>query len=138
MNRGVKTYLCSKVIAIFGSHIFTGFAEDGVITIEPRGSGVTTSVGIDGEVARSMDPDSGARIKLSLKQTSPSNEYLENLYEYDRETGEGTAPLMIKDLSGRVIWESSTAWISQKASYTRGKAIAMQEWQFETESTEIH
>lgn len=94
----VKTYNPKEVTIAWGNHIVTGYADDSFVTIDPGGDGITKKVGCDGEIARSITPDDTAIVKISLLQTSDSNKYFQEGHNYDRKTGDGLAPLLIKDL----------------------------------------
>ena len=88
----MKTYDPKKVLVIFGTRQLKGMAEDSIVSIAPQGEGLQTFVGADGEVARSLDPNATFEVTVSLSTASTSNEYLSNMYNYDRETGNGVAP----------------------------------------------
>lgn len=128
----MKTYRCKDVLASFGSHSLTGYGEDDFISIEPNGEGTQKKVGCDGEVARSMDPDTTYKGKISLLQTSPSNKELERLYTLDQTTGDGHFPMLITNRRGGTQFKTSDAWIKNRAPRTYGKGIKMIDWEFET------
>ena len=102
----MKTYDPKKVLVIFGARQLKGMAEDSIVSIAPQGEGLQTFVGADGEVARSLDPNATFEVTVSLSTASTSNEYLSNMYNYDRETGNGIAPLMVKDLAGATLFSA--------------------------------
>lgn len=132
----MKTYDPKKVIVIFGARQLKGMSEDSIVSIEPQGDGLQTYVGADGEVARSLDPDATFEVTVSLSTASTSNEYLSNMYNYDRETGNGVAPLMIKDLAGSTLFSAPEAWIANFPKSSKGTAIDTQEWVFHTGQVE--
>jgi hypothetical protein len=111
-------------------------SEDSIVSIAPQGDGLQTYVGADGEVARSLDPDATFEVTVSLSTASTSNEYLSNMYNYDRETGNGVAPLMIKDLAGSTLFSAPEAWIANFPESSKGIAIDTQEWVFHTGQVE--
>ena len=132
----MKTYDPKKVIVIFGARRLKGMSEDSIVSIKPQGDGLQTYVGADGEVARSLDPDATFEVTVSLSTASTSNEYLSNMYYYDRETGNGVAPLMIKDLAGSTLFSAPEAWIANFPESSKGIAIDTQEWVFHTGQVE--
>ena len=132
----MKTYDPKKVIVIFGARQLKGMSEDSIVSIKPQGDGLQTYVGADGEVARSLDPDATFEVTVSLSTASTSNEYLSNMYNYDRETGNGVAPLMIKDLAGSTLFSAPEAWIANFTKSSKGTAIDTQEWVFHTGQVE--
>lgn len=133
----VRTYDCRKVIVTFGTHMVTGYAEDSFVSIEPAGEGISTVVGCDGEIARSMDPDKTANIKLTLLQTSDSNQYFNKIQKLDNATGMGLMPLMITDLRGMTLFHADEAWIVKQAPVNYGKATQNREWEIRTGEADI-
>ena len=132
----MKTYDPKKIIIIFGVRQLTGMSEDSIVSIKPNGEGLQTYVGADGEVARSLDPDATYEVTVSLNTTSNSNDYLSNMYNYDRETGNGIAPLLIKDLAGTTLFSAPEAWVSNMPEASRGLTVDKQEWVFRTGQVE--
>ena len=132
----MKTYDPKKIIIIFGVRRLTGMSEDSIVSIKPNGEGLQTYVGADGDVARSLDPDATYEVTVSLNTTSNSNDYLSNMYNYDRETGNGIAPLLIKDLAGTTLFSAPEAWVSNMPEAGRGLTVDKQEWVFRTGQVE--
>lgn len=132
----MKTYDPKKVIVIFGARRLKGMSEDSIVSIKPNGEGLQTYVGADGDVARSLDPDATYEVTVSLNTTSNSNDYLSNMYNYDRETGNGIAPLLIKDLAGTTLFSAPEAWVSNMPEASRGLTVDTQEWVFHTGQVE--
>jgi hypothetical protein len=132
----MKTYDPKKIIIIFGARQFTGMSEDSIVSIAPNGDGLQTYVGADGDVARSLDPDATYEVTVSLNTTSNSNDYLSNMYNYDRETGDGIAPLLIKDLAGTTLFSAPEAWVANMPEASRGLTVDTQEWVFRTGQVE--
>lgn len=132
----MKTYDPKKIIIIFGARQLTGMSEDSIVSIAPNGDGLQTYVGADGDVARSLDPDATYEVTVSLNTTSNSNDYLSNMYNYDRETGDGIAPLLIKDLAGTTLFSAPEAWVANMPEASRGLTVDTQEWVFRTGQVE--
>ena len=128
----MKTYDPKKVLVIFGARQLTGMAEDSIVSIAPLGDGMQIFVGADGETTRSVDPNATFEITVSLSTVSTSNEYLSNMYNYDRETGNGIAPLLVKDLAGATLFSAPEAWIANFPESAKGRTIDTQEWVFNT------
>ena len=132
----MKTYDPKKIIVVFGSRQLTGMAEDSIVTISPLGDGMQIYVGADGDVARSVDPDATFEVTVSLNTTSNSNDYLSNMYNFDRATGNGVAPWLIKDLAGTTLFSAPEAWIANMPEASRGLTVDTQEWTFNTGQVE--
>ena len=132
----MKTYDPKKIIIIFGVRRLTGMSDDSIVSIKPNGEGLQPYVGADGDVARSLDPDATYEVTVSLNTTSNSNDYLSNMYNYDRKTGNGIAPLLIKDLAGTTLFSAPEAWVSNMPEASRGLTVDTQEWVFHTGQVE--
>ena len=128
----VLTYNPKKNIIIYGAKQLTGFAEDDMITIKPLGDGMQIFSGADGEVGRSIDPNSTYEVTVSLATSSKSNDYLSNCFNKDRKTGNDMLPLIIKDLSGSTLFFAKQAWIKNFPESKRGRKISNQDWTFNT------
>lgn len=128
----VKTYNPKEVTVACGSHIVTGFADDSFVSIEANGDGITKKIGCDGEIARAVSPDNTYKVKISLLQTSDSNAFFSQMFDMDRETGEGMFPILIKDLKGGLVFSTEAAWVLKRSSVTRGKETNNREWELDT------
>lgn len=133
----VRTYDPKQVTVALGSHIITGYADDSFIEISPSGDGITKKVGCDGEVERAVTPDDTYSVKLTLLQTSPSNSFLQERYKYDRQTGDGMLPLLIKDLRGGLVFSSENAWVTKDVTRVRGKEGNNNAWEIDTGNGEL-
>jgi hypothetical protein len=58
------------------------------------------------------------------------------MYNYDRETGNGIAPLMVKDLAGATLFSAPEAWLANFPEASKGRTIDTQEWVFHTGQVE--
>jgi hypothetical protein len=73
------TYDFKKVSVIIDGVIITGFMDGEVIEVEKNEDDVTPHVGVDGEVTYAESADQTGKIKLTLKQTSASLPFLQQL-----------------------------------------------------------
>ena len=124
------TYDPKKVIVLFGGVEITGFAEDSMIKVKPMSEGSSSIVGAHGDVVRTISPDNRHEVTLSLLQSSASNDVLAVIYQRDKSVGDGVLPLVIKDLSGRMTFVDSQAWIvnNPEVNRTNDAADGGQEW----------
>lgn len=129
MRGDVTVYSQKNIICSMGTHILSGYAEDGFITITPQGDGVTDEVGADGEVVVSIPDDPRFEIKLVLQYGSRSNQWLLKQYNNNKQNpGSGMFNMQIKDMGENPDFTASKAWVSKPASYAYGKASSTQEW----------
>lgn len=134
MADAIKTYNPKEVVVACGTHIVSGYADDSFISIEQNGDGITKKVGCDGEIARSISPDNTYKVKITLLQNSDSNSFFSNIADYDRATGNGLFPVLIKDLRGGLLFATEAAWVIKKSPATRGKETNNREWEIDTAS----
>lgn len=126
------TYDPSDILLVVANVLITGYADGTFIQIEEQSDGITSSVGADSEVARSISPDPRIRIRCTLMQTSTSNDWLTGLYAADRYTGSAMFSVLLKDLRGTTLIASSQAWIVKMPTVSFAKtADQHREWTIE-------
>ena len=128
----MNTYNPREVLCTLGSHIVTGYADDSFITIEEKGDGISSKTGCDGEVVRAIDPNRQYTVKIAMLQYSDSNKFLQEQYAKDKENGDGTFPILIKDLKGGLVFSADFAWVQKGPSRAYGKETNNREWTLDT------
>ena len=128
----VKTYNSKYVMVALGNHSVSGLADDSFLTIEPLGSGILSKSGCDGEVSRAVDPNSQYSVKVTLLQTSDSSKWLQKMHNRDKDTGDGTFPIMVKDIKGGMLFQADEAWVVKETSRQYGKDTNNREWEIQT------
>lgn len=128
------TYDPKKVVVLFGGLEITGFAEDSIIKIKPMSDGINSIVGAHGDVVRTISPDGRHEATINLLQSSSSNDLLAVIHARDKSVGDGVLPLVVKDLSGRMTFYDSLAWIvnNPETNRTNDAADGSQEWTIHT------
>lgn len=115
-----------------GNHVVSGYSDDNFVGYEKNGDGTATKYGCDGEVVRSIDPNTSYKVNLSLLHTSETNNYLQNKYNQDQETCDGFFPVMIKDLRGTVLFQADYAWVAKPAGRSFGREAPNTDWEIQT------
>ena len=129
MRGDVHVYSPKNIIAAFGSHMPSGWAEDSFITITEQGDGVTDTAGADGEVVVSISDDPRFEVKVVFSYGSATNNYLLNMYNRNKQVpGSGFFNILIRDLGDNPKFQASTAWVSKGAPIVYGKTASTQEW----------
>lgn len=123
------TYNPKKVTCSLGNHIVSGFADDSMITVEFAGDGTSYVSGADGEVVRSIDPSEIYTVKLAVLQTSPTNAFLQNMFDKDKKDGNGAFNININDILGKEKFVAEVGWVTKPASFVRGKTQNNREWE---------
>ena len=123
MAKQVKTYDPKKVLTNFCGIPVTGYVEDTFIAISSEGEGIKAIIGCDQEVVRTIDPGSVLKtIKISLLQSSDTNDLLSNIHDRDNQQGDGIGSLLITDLTGKTYLAADQAWITKKPEINRGRS----------------
>ncbi|MCK5603150.1 DUF3277 family protein [Candidatus Pacearchaeota archaeon] len=127
-----KNYTFSNINVIFGILELQGYADgDDVVDIDPDTEQFTKLVGAKGDVARSQTNDNSCTVTVKLLQTSLSNKELTRLFNIDRETGAGAAPMIINDKETGETYTINNAWIQKIPKVTRGQGVNQMEWVFQ-------
>lgn len=127
-----KTYNSKKITIGLGTHMVSGYADDSFVTITPSGDGITVKQGCDGEYVRSVSPNNTFLVKLELLHYSATNSFLQNKYNQDQKDGTGTFPIIIKDITGGMLFNASEAWVTKPAERGYGKEANNRSWEIQT------
>lgn len=122
----------NNVVITFASLPIQGFADGSFIVIEPVSDAFNWVVGADGETARSKSMDKRRIARVTLLQTSDSNDVLSEIHRLDVEAanGAGIAAFTVTDLSGRTQCIEPQAFILRAPNVELGKEIGPREWVF--------
>ena len=72
-------------------------------------------------------------IKVTLLQTSDSNSFFQKQHNIDMSPGgDGTFPIMVKDMRGGLLAQADQAWVTKPATRVRGKESNNNEWEIQT------
>lgn len=115
----------------------SGFSEGTFLEVERNEPTWNTVVGADGLVTRGKTNNYSGMLKLTLKQSSPSNDILSGFLAIDEATNRGVVPVLVKDLSGNSIYFSARAWINQYPTSTFGKDISDRTWSMTLDEVDI-
>lgn len=132
----LKNYNPKLVLCTLGAIPISGFADGTFLKIERKSDAFNQKVGADGESCRTRTNDNSAKISVTLMQSSASNDLLSAQHSLDKAlpAGLGTSALLIKDLSGRTLFEAAQAWIVKEPDQEFGKEAADREWVIETDN----
>jgi hypothetical protein len=128
MASEVRTYGSGQVLVLVGGVPLTGLGEDTFVEIAPMTDRVTSAVGADGEIARSISSDRRHTVTITLQQTSPSNDILSGFAQVDELTGSAVLPVLVQDLTGRTMFAASQGWISGMPTVSFGNEVGTREW----------
>ena len=124
-----KNFSFKNVNVIWGIIEIEGYSEgDDAVSIVSDKDQFTKKIGVKGDVARSQTADNSCTITVKLLQTSVSNKLLMAAYNADRETGAGTAPLVVNDKETGETYVVNNAWITKLPDITRGENVNDMTW----------
>lgn len=126
----LRTYDPKKVIVNVSGVPMSGFADGTFVMCERTSDSWSDVAGTDGAISRAKSNDKRGTIMLTFQQTSPSNDVLSGIAALDAEKNAGIVPILISDLSGRTLVESSFSYVRRPPNVEFGKEITNREWTF--------
>lgn len=111
-----------------GVHQLSGFADGTFVSITKDNPTYTTHESSDGVVSRKYNSSKVYTVKLTLANTSESNQVLTYAAALDAATQMGKFPLIIKDQLGSSLFFSLTSWIETLPDSSFSTSITGREW----------
>lgn len=124
----LKTYDPGLVVLTVGGVPIKGFADGTFITVERTNDMYSKVTGADGIVSRAKSQDKSGSITITLAQTSSSNDVLSAFAAQDELSNTGVVPVNCKDLSGRSVYFTATAWVRKMPNSEYSKEVSDREW----------
>jgi hypothetical protein len=111
-----------------------GYAPGTVIEISRDEDDFKDECGADGEVCVMANSDERGTVRVTLLQSSASNDVLSGLAAVNKGSTVagltvGKGSLQCKDLNGRMIVSAETAWVKKPADVTLGDEIQTRVWE---------
>jgi hypothetical protein len=126
----VATYDPKKILAIYGLIPLSDFGEGSFIEVTPDQDDFRTEVGTDGTVDFVRNIGLTYTVKMSIAQTSITNDLLSAARLLDLSTNTGPLPLAIKDLQGLTTVFFRYARIVKSPSASYSGSTQPREWIF--------
>lgn len=128
MGLGTKAWDPAFNILVIAGFEIKGYAEDSkVVATFPELFNM--KVGLDGEVGRGKTNNKTSQWKISLMQTSLSNDVLSNIFLADDGTPAGTVvPLFFKNVNGTTEIKAATAWVVGWPEHGVAAEVGTNEW----------
>lgn len=132
----IRTYDPKEVrISVAGVTIL-GFPDGTFISAERLSESFTHVEGIDNFNTRIKTNKKAGSIKITLQQSSPSNNYLSTLFIADENTGDGIVPISIIDFKGDSKVIAPQCYIMKLPLVEFSNDISTREWEFYTSGYE--
>lgn len=112
-------YDVKKITAVVDGRYLTGFSKDNKVEAEMAENRLIEYIGVDGNVDFSKNSNNAGTVKITLKSTSPSIRYLNNLANRRK-----IFPLSIVDLNDNGVNATGTeAFVRKPILPKKGKEI---------------
>lgn len=134
----MKTYDFKNVTLTGGIYTFTEFDEGG-ISWTPDHALYTKKKGAGGEISRSKATGLAGKFKVSLKQTSAANAFMNALYLLDQSGNAGAVTWQLKDNSsdGTLI-VTPNGWVETLPELKWGEGEDMIEWSIDCDNCVVN
>lgn len=128
---GLLKYDPAEVKLIFGAiPVHHGAAKGTFITVEREQVSWRLIKGTDGEGIRVRTQNFSARVQLTVRAGSGTNDYLSAVSATDDITGVFTVPLTLKDGSGRSLYISPLAFVESPTDVSYSDQEGLNTWAF--------
>ena len=127
-----SNYSPDLIVITWGSIVFAGMADGTFVTAERSEDAYSLKVGATGAQTRVRSLNLSGSVKVTLQQSSLTNDLLSAAYEEDQAFNTFiTLPIMIKDLNGNTLIHATNSWIKKLPTVEYGKDLTNREWTFE-------
>lgn len=116
--------------AIAGAIKFGGFMAGVFVTADYDEAQVTYKPGGDGEISVIINPNSTAKLVITLAQGSPTNDALSTKVASSVRNFFPAGPLQLRDLNGTTYVNSKDAFLEKFAKVEFGTDLAGRQWTF--------
>lgn len=130
------TFDIKKCIVLVGIARIQGFADGEAVSVELDDDLYQKVTGADGDASRARRHGLAASAKITLMQTSPSNDILMAIAVADRVNNAGVVPFTVKDLLGTTTLFGAYAWVKKTPVVAMGKELTNREWMLDIASIE--
>ena len=122
-------YSPKKISVVVGLVPLIMFSDNSMVELTEEDDDFKLYKGIDGTFSRALNPGSVVMCKISLQQTSPSNDHLTALRNADKASGLFPFPVAVKDLNGTSLHSASHCFFKKGAGKKYGSAVQAVDWE---------
>ena len=126
----LRKYAPDDVAVTIGTQTITGFQKGTFIEADRDVDTAEIDVGSDGEATLIISPNQAGKVKFTLQQASPSNDYLTTLFQALQQKNMSTAvvPLDVNDKNGTTQVTAKQAVTQRPAKVTFADKAEGREW----------
>jgi len=135
MSSGItRKYAPDDVTVVVGTQAVFGFQPGTFVEIEPDVDTATMDVGSDGEATLVISANRAGKMKLTLQQSSPLNDFFNTLYQalIQKNTGVAVVPFRMADKNGSSLAQAKQCVVMKPTKLTFADKAEAREWTFIT------
>lgn len=128
----LRKYAPDDVTFTVGTQAVYGFVEGTFIEADRDVDTASISVGSDGEATLVISPNKAGKVKCTLQQSSPLNDYFSSLQQAleQKNTSVAIVPIQVEDKNGTTLVSAKQAGTMRPAKVTFADKPEGREWTF--------
>lgn len=133
MSSGIlRKYAPDDVAVTVGTRLVTGVHEGSFVEVERDVETSTLDIGSDGEATLTISPNQAGKVKITLQQSSPLNDYFSSLWAaiQQKDTTTGVQPIRVKDSNGTTVCSGLQSIPQKPAKVSFADKPEGREWTF--------
>lgn len=115
-------------VLLGGIYEVVGFSDGTYVSIEKVNQPFSSTRAMDGTIVRTHHYDRQYIIKLTLAQSSVTNDILTKLWQVDELTKAAQIPVLFKDNLGSTLFFGTTCWVNGIPPVTYSNSVEVREW----------
>lgn len=133
----IYSYAAEDVHIVIGGMTLEGYADGSFVSIEAPDELFKSKRTSSGKVVRTRIKNNIYKLRLTLVQTSESNDTLWRLLTIDKKLGDAIFPIFIKDSASATSVIAAQCWICNFPSIVYSNGLESREWELEFTSEVI-
>ncbi len=140
MGQKLSTYAPIELLVLVNGVRITGFSSTDILTIDRDTPRWTKDTGVMDETARAHSASTGAKVTLTIMQTSYANDLLTQFHKNDTENPEdgNILSLVITDQTGTTNFVTTEAWIIDLPQVQLTNGLETRAWEFDCANCKEH
>jgi hypothetical protein len=128
----VRKYAPDDVAIVVGTQSVTGLHEGTFTEADREVDTATMEVGSDGEVTIIISPNESGKVKITLQQASPLNDYFNTLLQalQQKNMAAAVVPVKINDKNGTTVVNSAKSFVQKPVKVEFADKTVGREWTF--------
>lgn len=135
MSSGLtRKYAPDDVTFIVGTQPAVGVHKGAFLEMDRNVNVADLDIGSDGEATMTINPDQSGYFKITLQQSSPTNDYYTSLFLalQQKNTAVGVVPIRMEDKNGTTLGSCTAGFVQKPVKVTFADKPEGREWTFLT------